>query len=120
MEHTLNIMPEIKLISGDKAGQKVFNRFLATDKKSKFRESINSLKNGFFIGSQRFKLKMPINQPYGLNPQQEFALQELYLKWKAVGNEIVGLKDRRFYVAEQEGKILHYSKLLTLDFRKRK
>jgi hypothetical protein len=105
-DNTLDIMPEIKLISGNKAGNKVFNRFLERDKKSNFRDCKELVRD--------FKLEMP----KGLNEQQEFVLQNLYLKHKAIGYELMALKRRKVDVAQAQKKVLNFTKLLKLDFRK--
>ena len=105
-ENTLDIMPEIKLISGDKAGNKVFNKFLDRDKKNNFRDCKELVRD--------FKLEMP----KGLNRQQEFVLQNLYLKHKAIGYEIMALKRRKVDLAQAQGKILNFTKLVKFDFRK--
>jgi hypothetical protein len=104
----LDIFTEIKTISGNKAGNKVYNRFLEKDKKNKFRDCKELVRD--------FKLDMP----KGLNPRQEYVLQNLYLKHKAIGYELRAMKYRKLDIAQAQGKILNFSKLIKIDFRKTK
>jgi hypothetical protein len=150
----LDIMPEIKFISGDKSGQKIYREFLKTDRRNRYQDCETYLRTGFIFGKHRFQLKIPkrqfwgndfccgkpmimdydkgsrkqtlmcltcgmtFNKPLGLNPEQEYILQNIFLKWKAVGNEVLNKKDRKLPIIYEDGKRLHYSRLITLDFRK--
>ena len=153
-EFDLDIMPEIKFISGDKSGQRIYREFLETDRRNRNQDCETYLRTGFIFGKHRFQLKIPtrqfwgsnlccgkpmildfdkgmrrqslmclicgntFNTPLGLNPEQEYILQNLFLKWKAVGNQVLNLKDRKIPVIYEDGKRLAFSNLIRLDFRK--
>ena len=132
-DNVLDIMSEIKTISGDKAGQKILNKFLNEDRYTGFSEANRLLKYGFkpnrLLSPQQsyiFRLVMPTNfimkngikVVIGLNPQQEFALQSIYLKQTQVDKRLLEMKDRKLDVAQSNNKIIHLAKNLTMDFRK--
>ena len=124
-KNVLDIMPDIIKVSGDKAGRKVLNKFLDTDYRKGYVESNKLLSKGWTPNrltsvkqAFRFRLVMPKNKPFGLNPLQEYALQENYLKNVKVGGQILDIKDIKLIVAESGKKIIHLAKNLTIDFRR--
>ena len=112
-DNVLNIMPEIKSLSGDEAGKKIFNKFLYEDKYAGFKRS-----RGLLNGTGKFRLVIPRNKPSGLNPQQIDVLQCLYVKHRVVGDKIQGLKDQKLFDALNGKKVMNISKTMCIDFRK--